>query len=539
MKNLFRNRNNKVLFLILLLALGLRLFNITWGIDKNLPGNSYIPDEPYGYLTAIQIKPLSGELDPGNWSLMKGTFYYELIGEFNEILEITGINSLVFPGIKDSVNNKFYYTYVLLRFMTIMISLAIIIGIYYFCILLFKSGTIGLLAAFSYAIFAHEIPFSHILVGDNLVGFMYLMTLYFSIISYKEQDSKKLFFAALFSGLAIATKYSAVSSVLPVAISFLLVNFKQLKIKGKEMKIAIRKIPRIIGGFILGIIVGMPAILFKFSDVVTGLKNIKHYQDIGETGVDQLPRFIFYFTNVIYNGMGIVFTILILVSIIYYIAKKYKNKEIYIILPLIFGHYLTISITSFSNTRYILPLMPFFAIFIGFFIYNIYKNSKFKKLTISIFIILYTYNTLFLYNFLDAIHQPVVQDQFEKWGQEVALSRENAEIAYVIGYKDGFSYPVKKNYPAYTISIKDIEKIPDLEIPFKYVLISSFNSREARRIKNQPMIKFLNRLENSSEFKLVKTLRKNYKIPYIGNDDAYYSSDLELFFQKYYIFEKL
>ena len=109
---------------------------------------------------------------------------------------------------------------------------------------------------------------------------------------------------------------------------------------------------------------------------------------------------------------------------------------------------------------------------------------------------------------------------------------------FLVCSEPDWDYMCRLDFYYYQLPLKKVKDNPNLDIPSRYLLVSSYNIRDFRRIGDEEMIEFLDRLENSDEFKLVKTFEKTYKIDYIGNDQAYYSSDLEMFFQKFYLYEK-
>lgn len=519
---------------ILILGLGLRLINIDWGIDKGLGNWSSYPDEPYGYESAFNFKPFSGEFSVGMWSLQKGTFYYETIGTLNEFLEIIGVKQAIFPEFQPGAPNSAYYNYLTGRFITILFSLLIIVAIYYACILLFKNKNIGLLAAFSYSIFAHEIPFSTLITGDVLVTLLSFATLYFAILGYQKKDNSKLVIAAAFCGLTLGTKYSIFPIVLPVAMSFLLIHRKQ------KATVIVKDAAMLVFAGLLALMIAVPSVFFDTENFLKGMELQKQYQT-GEflSGENQLPQAIFYFSNVIHHGLGLIFTVLILAGFVYFSAKNYKRKETWIVFSYLIPYYIVISTASWITTRYTLPMMPLFAVFIGYFLIDFHKNFKYKKIFVVLAVLCYIYNGLFLYNFLDAIKQPLVHEQFEDFRkQNLKLPIGKPEISFVVSYLDQFTYPVKLFYDAVVIFLKDIQNNPHLDIPTKYLLVSSHNIRDYKRINNSAMVAFLDRLEKSDEFKLIKIFGKNSKLGALFGHDNYYSCDLEVFFQKFYLYEK-
>lgn len=535
MKKIFANKHGLILILIIIFGFAVRLINIDWGIDKELNNWSSYPDEPYAYETTVVFKPFSGKFDIETWALTKGPLYFKFLGLVNGIFETPQVKDFIFLTNGSDYQNTTYYKYIFDRSFTLFFSLLIIILIYYFCTLLFKNKTCGLIAAFSYAIFAHEIPFSTLITGDIPAIFLSLSSLYLCIRAYKNDSVKKVYLAALFSGLAVATKYNAIVTIFPIIITL---SFFYLK--NKKLTEFLKPALISAGIWILTLILTIHEIFLNTGTFLKAMERQRDYQ-VGEfiAGENQLPGFIFYFTNIINNGVGAVFAILILTALIYYLIINLKKKETLIIFAYLIPYYLEISLASWITTRYALPLMPLFAVFIGFLSFDLYQRvGIWKKSLLVLFFAVYLYNMAFLYNFLDMIKQPLVQEQFEKFREKnLELSKNNADITFIVAYPDMFSHPVKVYYPADILYIKDIKKNPDIKIPTKYVLVSSYNIRDYRRVNDKNMVAFLDRLERSDEFKLVETFEKKPKLSQIFGENIYYSVDLELFFQKYYLYE--
>ncbi len=526
-----------LLGLIMVFAFCVRLTNITWSLDKDLGNWTSYPDEPYGYAAAFNFKPLSGEFRTSNWALIKGTFYYEVVGTVNDALEVSGFEDLIFGS--SNSENSVHNNYLLGRFISLCFSMMIIFLIYLFCVKLFDNQKIGLLAAFTYAIFAHEIPWATLITGDILATLLALATVYLSILSYRAKSRKYLFWAAVIAGLAVGTKYSLIALAVPVALSLFLSNFKTWK-SFDYLKV-FNYGAGLILCFFVGLFIAVPDIIFHNGDFMQGLEAQKRYQT-GEflDGVNQLPRFIFYFTNIMHHGIGLVLTILCLLGIVYFAWNQRRKKETWIIFSFILFYYLEISLATWITTRYALILMPFLAILIGFMLVDLYKKISWKKSFVTVVLLLYIYNLAFFYNFIDMVLQPIAQEQFDRYQREnLNLSKDNPDIVFVLGYEDLFTYPVKTDFAARGLLLKEIEANPKIDVPGKYLLISSFYLRNARRVEDKSMITFMDRLESGKEFKQIKVFEK---VPEFGNffgKNIFYSNDLEIFFQKYYLYEKV
>lgn len=526
-------KNKIIIFLTIIIIFGafLRAINITWGLDKQQPYITEYEDEPYGHQSAFNIRPLEGKLNPGQWAMQKGTFYFEIVGTLNNILENLYIKSLIFPNI-NSESEIFFYNTIFARGVNILFAIGSIIFIYLLCITLFNKKSIGILAALNYSIFAHEIAFNNIIAADIALSFFTIATLYFSTNSYSKDKPERLWLAGLFSGFAASTKFTGIFTAVPVAVSFLLL-FKKTKIKEN-----IKNFFKVFCAFIFGFIIGMPSVLLNFNEFLNGLELQKSYQT-GEflPAVGQLPRFIYYFSNVFYYGLGQVFTILILIGIFYFAWNRRKQKESAIILSWLVIYYLVLSFSSWVTHRYTMPLMPIFAVIVAHLVFNFYNWLKNKKIALTLIIAIYFYNFAYLYNFLATITQQDARSQFYDYEkQNLKLDKQNPEITFIVGRLENTSHPTKIDYPADVLLLSVIEKEPQIKPGTKYVLVADNQIRDGLRIKDKSIVDFFENLEN--DYKLVKIFKKDPPLSFFFNEKTYFSSDLELFMKKYYLYEK-
>ncbi|MBL4694852.1 glycosyltransferase family 39 protein [Candidatus Gracilibacteria bacterium] len=484
-----KDKHTKIFLVIAVLAFAIRFANISWGIDPNIDHYSQMPDEPYSYESAFNIHPLQGQFDPGNWALLKGTFYYQTVGLLNDVKEIfISTNPELSP-------QQVYYNNVRFgRFISILFSIGTIFLIYLLSNLIFKNRKTGLVASAIYALITYEIHYSAVVGPDIMLTFLVMLTIYYSV---KAQEKRKyILIAALCSGLATSTKFPGIIATLPVIASYFL-----LRTKTERFTNIGKNFLKNTAAFFAGLIIGMPSILFKSKELFAGIKSQIAYQ----TGInlpteDQLPNIIYYFTNVFIHSTGILFTLAIIASTYYFIKKYRKQNQCKIILAFLIPYFISISFASSASEHYILPISPIIAIMIAVALVAIMQKRE--KIGIAVLTIFFAFNSLILYNFLELRGQTFVTEQFQAYEeQELKLSKKEAEIVFIHRWDDRVTYPIENNFANYTGKLSQIEKSPTVPIPSQYVLISDYNFKHYRRVGNENMITFLDRLENSDEFK--------------------------------------
>lgn len=536
------------LFAILLLAFGLRVLNINWGIDSSAPKQSYFTDEPPGIEAITHMKPLSLDVEATDWVLIKGSFYYELAATANQAAEVLQIKQAVFGSYDSNLAVQIYSTYLIARTVTILFSLGAIVFTYALAKELTANRYVALFSAFNMAIFPGVILNSILVATDVPAMFFTIAAIYFSVSAIKRSSNKRLLLGFASSGFAIATKYSALFAMIPPALALIVLYYDSFKQKQYRQLLKILFLGGIVS--LIAFIIGMPSLFIKFDKFIEGIVIQRNYQFIWDMAFSQnlpAPAFIYYFSNIMLNAIGVGFIILVLISIPYVVIRNYKKSEYRIIFIWAIIYYIAISSSSWLQIRYTMPLMPFFAIIVAYTIFDLWKyitrlgKKKLKVLFLAVVSIIYLYNALFLINFVVALHQPTVHAKFEQYrSEQLTLEGEEPNISFIVHAPDGLSYPSWEiHYPYKLILAKDISSDPQMHIDTEYVLISNYTFGNARRTNNKPFVEFLDRLEDPSQFELVEVFKPDYLIPYVTNEDTFLSEDLTVYFQKFYLYKAI
>jgi hypothetical protein len=258
-------------------------------------------------------------------------------------------------------------------------------------------------AAFFYAIAVLPIQLSHFFAVDTFLNLFIITSVYFAIRYSFSQNYALLTFAAIFFGLAIGSKISAIYAS-PLILYFIFKPHIRL------WHIQKSNIPNVLYSGILFALVTY--IVGRFADPYlfqTGnfldprvsslfLENIAALKSWSTPDawfppsvqwVNKLP-ILFPLSNIVLLGIGIGYTILAAIGIVK-IIRNYKAIDLLVILSwaLLFFVYQAI---QFSTTmRYFLPLYPYLAIFAAIGFYEISKHwSKLIKALVLFPVILWT-----------------------------------------------------------------------------------------------------------------------------------------------------
>jgi len=246
------------------------------------------------------------------------------------------------------------------------------------------SSSIKYWASFFYAIAVLPIQLSHFFAVDTFLNFFMFGSFYFSLKFYYEKKIKYLCFSAIFFGLALSCKITALF-ILPLHLFFLI---KTVFVRRQSL---IKTIGLIFGYFLLSYFTLRLADPYLFQSTnfinptlstqfVENLKQLKSFEDKNiwyPPAVQWIkkPAIIFSLTNLAVFGVGIPFFILILIGIFnILISKKY---ELLIILFWVFAFFLYQSTQFAKAMRYFIFVYPFLAIFAGIGISKLFKTKSY------------------------------------------------------------------------------------------------------------------------------------------------------------------
>ena len=290
------------------------------------------------------------------------------------------------------------------RILSIIISTSISIPVYFLAKIFFKKK-ISILAA-------TLILFDPRLIENSILGltdslFILLLTLVIFFIFYKK--SKLIYLSFIFVAISAFVRYEGLLLILPLIISYLLKN-KEIKFSKVKFVISIL--------LFLSIIVPINFINYEndestiFGHLIYPITYFSENGFPGETGnTNQFSQSTENRTNnfienastgiIKFVGWSLIpiFLIFIILSIIFIPKKITKNKIIFgtfflfLIVPSIYAYG-----RDFQEIRYVLPLIPIFALLSGYG-FNYLINQKFKdnlKKMIAIIVIIIISSFVFI-----------------------------------------------------------------------------------------------------------------------------------------------
>ena len=381
--------STKLLLVILVLALGLRL----WGAGFGLP-DVYHPDEERIVNHALAFG--LGDFNPHYFNYPSFSMYllffeygiYYLIGHFVGIFpDAEALQRLFFSDVSSF--------YLIGRITTAILGTATVWLVY---ILGEKAyGKIaGLAAAFFFGINFLHVESSHYIATDILLTF-FIAASYINILSiYRTGRLKSYIWAGIFAGLGAASKYNAATLAVPLLLAHWwsaghagngskLVGgvsnpdsqWNGLGLKksshrwtaGLRERIFQRNLWVAAGCMLGAFFIASPFVFLDFSKFLADFRGISEHMKVGvySTGggsqwLNYLALFIrdpLYLGSIHWNTLGIVYA----VALLWALLKSGKREWLLLVYPVFY--FLFIGNFGVCNPRYIIPVFPFLAVLSG------------------------------------------------------------------------------------------------------------------------------------------------------------------------------
>ena len=368
MKELRSLLTKKYLIVLSIVFLGafLRFYKLDWG-ERYF----FHPDE---YHIAISVNQLSfpDQMHPNFFSY--GTFISYLIYFSKQFAVSVGI-------ISENIN-----PILIGRFFSALFSTVTIPVVYLLTKTLTKKTIPALVAALSVAFSPGLIQQAHFATPESSLIFWILLSLLTIIYWLKHGSGKYLFFSALSFGLALSVKISGLIFFPVYALSVLLKKKLTLQSAGKSVLL-----------FAIFTAASLLTFLVIYPYSVLDWQGFRHSFNY-ESGVGRGDPLVFY-TRQFINTTPVLFqytkilpyvldpatlifgTAGVIYSVFLVIKNKFKQKELIIVLSAFLIFFISSSFLFAKWTRFIIPAVPFFAVFTGYMISRI-KDKRLYKLTI-------------------------------------------------------------------------------------------------------------------------------------------------------------
>lgn len=351
-----RTRAAFPLFAILLSALALRAWGLTWGLPTATHYFSYHPDESVVLEAAMGMNAFTGHLLPGFYHY--GSLQLYLINFANSLAFVFGGVNIV---IKDLAQDHAQWARLFLigRSLTVAMGVGTVWVTYALGRRLWGHGA-GLWAAGVLAVTPLHAQQSHWLTVDVPAAFWGALALLWTA---KTDDALRgdapgrlawryALGAGVFAGLASATKYNMALSILPLLM---------IGVLERQTKILLVGLASALAAFLLA----CPGAVL---DTRTFAADVRYEwvhvsREPGPTFADTGNGFVYAVTHTLSAGLGLPLLLLALLSLGYAAVRRARGDGLLAAFAL--PYFCVISLASVRYARYAVPLLPLTALWCG------------------------------------------------------------------------------------------------------------------------------------------------------------------------------
>ena len=494
-----------ILLLIIFLALGLRVYGITWGLPNEIHKLSYHPDERNIFYAASNLDLNSLDLNPNY-------FYYPTFHIYFFVLIIQlMVNELILSSTTILIGRL-----ITAGFGVLSVYLLFLIGKE------FKNEEVGLISALFFAIVPIHVVHSHYLTNDVPVTFWVLTSLFccFKIIKYK--NLKWYILAGFTGGLGISTKYTAGLIVLPILTShFLNLSFVDQKFSIKNTKKIFISLIVLTIIFILT----SPYVVLSSFESVRDIAQITTYLNTpNPEWFDTGNGVVYHIRESIYYGIGAALLLLSLYGAVFSF-KKNKHNNI-LLFSFIVPYILWVGKWEVRFSRFILPIIPLLLILAASTLYDL--NSKSKTAAILVFLITFSYTIIGTASYERLFVNEDPRDSAHIW-MDKSIPR-SSKIGLLPTFQSRFNFflpPINENELIFTWNHSELK-----ERNVDYFILSDIDYRfylksEKSKTKYSSEVDFINYLFSGKDYKLEKTFHNPQKFLFIDLSDEYLPHDMK------------
>lgn len=345
--------------LLVMLALLLRLYGITWALPDKTRFYSYHPDESVVVGHSLDVNPLTGKVDPGFYNY--GSLSLLLNGAIIHAGRAAGLVDFNAPDNRPGGLALPTATELLTARLVTALLGAGTVGFLFGTGRLLYNRSAGIVASLGYGVAPLAVQHGHFATVDVPAVFFIAGSLYFAARSLPmggretaPNPQRALAFCGLFAGLAAATKYNAGLVVLSGIVAWWLGS-------GNAAAPTERKttpLLLLLGATALGFLLGCPGVLLNTPAFLGGLRyEAAHIAEgHGEVFVNTAPAFVYHVVSSLRWGLTLPLTALCLWAVGVAVARRRRGDAL--LAAFAVPYYLLISLASVKFARYVLPLLP-------------------------------------------------------------------------------------------------------------------------------------------------------------------------------------
>ncbi|MDQ2986378.1 MAG: glycosyltransferase family 39 protein [Armatimonadota bacterium] len=485
---------------LFLLALGLRLVGIGWGLPNDQRNQSLHPDEQLIYLVGTQTPYFR----PGFYNY--GSLYFTAIHFANDagmsygwipVGDDVPIAETTKAGLKTG------------RIVSAIAGAATVSIV--FATLLLVTGSLGsLIGAFSMLLAPAHVVHSRFQTTDVIATMLIALAAYLLIRAVQSDGSlqwKRISGMGMVIGLAAGTKYTGILLLIPAAIVFW------------KIKADVKQYAMLLGAAIVGFLMATPGILLETMAFLRGFTyELGHSAEgHGLVFVDTPPGVVYHFLNSA-EAFGMIPMVLGIVGLVW--AAAARKPWAIVAASFFVVYFIVIGMAEVKFLRYVFPLLPFLALGLGYLAGRCHEGRGWKRVITGaaiLFVVVGTGATSGAFTLTRLMTMQDTRDESATWIREEA--EHDATIGLVSDpwfYTPPFfpdigllatderlgamaEYPHIVRYIAPDGEKKDWD-MRLLESPPAYIVFSSFEFLDHDRLSEPNFVAFIDRMKVMYDF---------------------------------------
>ncbi len=356
------------LFVILIAAVLLRVFALSWGLPDQHRPYTFHPDEQAGIVAISGL--INDHLSPTYYAFSKGTGYFYSAAAAVSLARCAGWIRLHDDG-KPADRTSHKQMILLARLVTVMFSVGTVL-LTFLCGRLLFGEKAAIVAALIVAVSPISVVNAHFVKTDCAEAFWVTLTLYFAARS--KLDWKWLPLAFLSAGAAGAFKYPGASSLIFAfaAIGLFLKGSRVLQLRALFFGLPL---------FVLGFVAFFPSVLLAPGVFIDSLSAEFGYKVGAGGGLSALYRVLVYPWYAL-KATGLILPLWSFAAVIYCIVRA--RRESWLLLLWLIPYGLLISSSSMLVTRYLVPMIPVMALLMAHMSLGLIDTYARRKKLISV-----------------------------------------------------------------------------------------------------------------------------------------------------------
>ena len=393
---------------IILLAVGLRVWGIGWGLPTAAHYFSYHPDENTILLSAMRVNLFAGQLDPNYYNY--GSLFMFMVSIAAVLGSFFGLIRLPSEDVFSKIG-EFAKLYMAGRMIAVVLGVLTVYLVY----LLGKRAygrKAGIMAALFMAAMPIHVMHSRFVTVDVPATFFIVLSLLFAIRILDGNRLRDYLLSGLFAGLAAGTKYNAGLVILSPIVAHLISHKARPILRPVSPKLWVMLI---LGA--AGFLIGTPGAILNYTrfsrDFAFEVLHMRtgHGLVFAHTG----SGFVYHVTHSLWPGMGLPLLALGGIGVLYALYRR-KPADL-TLMAFAVVYYLVIGMAHVRFARYTIPLLPVMAV-IGARPVADLLNTRIRAIryaTAVILIPIIAYTTFYSLALDRVMASPDTRDQAVRW----------------------------------------------------------------------------------------------------------------------------